>query len=151
MKPLVRWLRIKLTRLVANLTQIEVPSISAIGKKDCTPATGVICYISGPISKGNRADNLFQTMPAHAALMQAGVAVVNPMLTMLLDFAWSSDFPHGLWLSQDYKVVERVDCVLRMPGDSLGADGEVEHALAHGKRVFYSVESLLEWVRNGRS
>jgi hypothetical protein len=50
---------------------------------------------------------------------------------MLIDLAW----------------VEVADAVLRIPGESSGAEREVAHALHHGKPVFTSVEDVLAWAK----
>lgn len=46
------------------------------------------------------------------------------------------------WLTMDLELVKRSDAVLRLPGDSSGADGEVEHATKLGIPVFYRIEDL---------
>lgn len=46
------------------------------------------------------------------------------------------------WLTMDLELVKRSDAVLRLPGDSSGADGEVEHAIKCGVPVFYRIEDL---------
>lgn len=101
-------------------------------------------YISGPINKGNRNHNLFQAHEAHRQLMLAGYAPLNPMITMQLPFAWELDFPHELWLECDLPWVEVADVVLRLPGESAGADIECNHAHKVGVPVVYSFAELEE-------
>jgi hypothetical protein len=42
----------------------------------------------------------------------------------------------------DNEWVLRCDALLRLPGESQGADAEVELAKKHGIPVFYSIEEL---------
>ena len=49
------------------------------------------------------------------------------------------------WMRLDLAWVEAADVLLRIPGESPGADREVEHAAAHGVPVVSSVERLVEW------
>ena len=48
----------------------------------------------------------------------------------------------------DLAWIERCDALLRMPGESSGADREVEHARAHSVPVFHSRGALYQWARN---
>lgn len=113
-----------------------------------TKTTPVI-YISGPITKGRREDNLHQAFVAHRQLMLAGYAPINPMLTMLLPFAWEPGFPHELWMQVDLPIVERCDGLLRLPGESTGADQEVAHAIEHGVPVFFDFKELAAGLPTG--
>lgn len=96
-------------------------------------------YLAGPISIGSWAvnDERFQT--AHDALMEAGFAVFNPGLTMHLGCA--EDYTHEDWLECCLPWVREADLLVRLPGESRGADREVEEALACGVQVFGD-----EWI-----
>lgn len=102
-------------------------------------------YISGPITAGSRNHNFHQACEAHQALMLAGFAPLNPMATMTLPFSWESHMKHWLWLECDLPWVEVADAVLRLPGDSDGADAELLHAAKYGVPIFYSVQELVAW------
>lgn len=110
-----------------------------------------VVYISGPISLGNRNLNYFHACEAERQLMLSGFAPINPIRSMVLPFAWDSDMPHDLWLEVDLPIIERVDAVLRIPGESVGADREVGHALTLGIPVYYDIDLLeaeLETIRS---
>ena len=105
-------------------------------------------YISGPITLGDRQHNFDQAAAAHARLMLAGFAVLNPMLTMRLPFGWDSEqFPHDLWLAGCLPWVSVADAVLRLPGESRGADLECAYAGLRGIPVFYDIVELIETVK----
>jgi hypothetical protein len=52
------------------------------------------------------------------------------------------------WLAMDLELVRRSDGVLRLPGKSSGADGEVAHANECKVPVFYSVQDVIDWFKN---
>lgn len=100
-------------------------------------------YISGPITKGERNFNLYQAHVAHLALLQAGYAPFNPILTMQLPFAWDGMVSHDAWLEADRPWVLASDAVLRLPGESTGADQEVAWAEEAGIPVYHSVLEII--------
>ncbi len=122
-----------------------------------------LIYLAGPISKGNIVANVAQADDAMLALMEAGFAVVNPMLTCWagagrvlterpMTYAKPLASAHGGfaylrhedWLRNCFPVVARCDAVLRLPGESDGADAEV--AFAKSKRI-PTFTDLAELVR----
>ena len=107
-----------------------------------------VIYISGPITKGDREHNFRQAAEAQEALMYAGFSPINPMLTMAHPNAW--EIHHDLWLACDLEIVERSDAVLRLPGISVGADEECEHAVQCDIPVFNCPDTLENYfVENG--
>jgi len=95
-------------------------------------------YMSGPLTKGDRSHNLYQSWVVQKQLMETGYAPWNPMLTMQVPF----EVEYELWMQCDFPWVEVADAVLRLPGYSQGADREVAHALENNIPVFHSVEEL---------
>lgn len=57
--------------------------------------------------------------------------------------------PYSDWIQIDLEWVAVCDCVLRLEGESTGADGEEEYALELGKPVFKSIEALKEHYKYG--
>lgn len=106
-------------------------------------------YISGPITKGDRVQNFAQACAAQQRLMEDGHAPLNPMLSMMHPSAWNIE--HGVWLACDLPWVECADAVLRLPGDSAGADEECGHARVRGIPVFDSHEELNKWAWRARA
>ena len=93
-------------------------------------------YVSGPITKGDRNENQHQANVAHKRLLLAGYAVLNPMPTGNLPFAWDGDVPHDVWLASDLPWVACADLILRLPGQSAGADMETSFAEKLGIPVY---------------
>jgi hypothetical protein len=99
-----------------------------------------IVYISGPLSTGDREENVQAFIDAHRTLMAEGYAVINPGLTHFVDpddsFGWEA------WIDADLALVEKAEVVVRLPGDSVGANAECEHAFFRGIQVV-TMEELL--------
>ena len=64
-----------------------------------------------------------------------------------LSVLWQMIAPktHEQWLELDLELVRRCDALLRIAGESKGADQEVEFARANGIPVFYRIVDLLDW------
>lgn len=108
-------------------------------------------YISGPITGGERNWNQYQANVYHKRLMNAGFAVLNPMPTGVLPFAWEKaeqgGLDHATWLESDFAWIMVSDFVLCLPGESKGGDMEVEFAHAIGVPVF--TPETFPWDLNG--
>lgn len=99
-------------------------------------------YISGPISKGDRINHFAVSLATYKKVRDLGYAPLNPMLSMMVEFMVPAT--HSEWLSCDLPWVEVSDIVLRLPGESIGADMEVEHARKFSIPVVYSIEELVK-------
>jgi len=55
--------------------------------------------------------------------------------------------PYTDWIKMHLEWVSVCDCVLRLPGKSTGADGEVEHAVKNKIPVFNSIEELEKFYK----
>ena len=112
-------------------------------------------YIAGPISRGPLGHNIKQADEAFLELVRRGFAPFNPILTVFAGHAAEAPphvavpsamsglpIPHDVWLSIDLPWVEAADCVLRLPGFSIGANIEANHARGLGIPVFTSVDDL---------
>lgn len=119
-------------------------------------------YIAGPISRGDLAHNINQATEAFRALALAGLAPLCPHWSAYSSGARVAEgtrevyavataagcgLSHADWLAVDLAFVERSDAVLRLPGESTGADLETAHAIAHGIPVFDDIDAALQWSR----
>ena len=100
------------------------------------------CYISGPMRLGHWHLNLRQGIDAAEALFVSGITPVCPQLS----FLWDVIYPHTFedWLRIDLELVEACDALLRLPGQSEGADREVAKAHELGIPVFLNIPQVLE-------
>src|ERR1700747_1043214 len=94
-------------------------------------------YISGPISKPNRkkgryGKNIVPAMNMWAYLCSAGFHIYCPHLSYMLSShlvkEWGDDLSHDEWMEEDLYWLSKCDALIRLPGESPGADIEVEHA-----------------------
>ena len=99
-------------------------------------------YISGPMSLGDRVENLAMAMKAMRELIALGYAPLCPQLTFFAEPFM--DASHADWIDVDIPWVRSAKAVLRLLGDSRGADREVAAATAAGVPVFAHVRELHE-------
>jgi hypothetical protein len=99
-------------------------------------------YVAGPISS-HPMHRTHDAIKAADALLAVGFA---PYVTHT-SVVWDMISPKGYeeWMSLDFAWVERCDALVRIPGESKGADREVEHARAKGIPVFFGVEEIIAW------
>jgi hypothetical protein len=118
-------------------------------------------YIAGPITKGDLAHNIRQAEAAFYALLKAGLAPLCPhwscygsgpqVTTFGTVYATAAAVhpgtTHDDWLDADLPWVAVSHAVLRLPGESSGADKEVALAGSLGIPVFDSVDAVVAWLK----
>jgi uncharacterized protein DUF4406 len=97
-------------------------------------------YVAGPYTKGDVAINVRNAIEAGNALLKAGHAPYIPHLTHFWHLVYPG--PYEQWLALDLHWVRQCDALLRLPGESSGADGEVAEAKRLGLPVYYAVEGI---------
>jgi hypothetical protein len=107
-----------------------------------------LVYIASPYTFPDPVANTRDACECWHRLWASGVVTpVCPLLSMLLHFhkplSWEE------WIEYDLEVLTRCDAVLRLPGESKGADREMEEAYRLNKDMFYSERDLLKWVEYG--
>lgn len=93
-------------------------------------------YIAGPISTGDQLANVNYALLVWSELHKAGFVPFCPHWSAL-QHIHNPELDHAAWLEYDFNWVEACDAVLRMPGQSKGADMEVAHAESLKIPVFY--------------
>ncbi|MDU7371220.1 MAG: DUF4406 domain-containing protein [Klebsiella michiganensis] len=97
----------------------------------------LLILIAGPVRSGthNRAE-----------LIDANL---NNMAQVALRVYQKGHIPVvGEWLSEEYlypvahRVISRCDAILRMPGESRGADLDIEEGKKRGLSIYYSLEEI---------
>lgn len=107
---------------------------------------GTRIYVAGPITKGNQFVNVRNGMEVWAQLLRLGFAPFCPHLSALFEIAGLVELDLDQWLEYDFAWIDVCDALLRMPGESTGADREVEYARKRGIPVFYSLEEIISIV-----
>ena len=99
-------------------------------------------YIAGPYTNGGVVHNIQSAIDWAETIMERGFVPFVPHLTHL----WDIYSPHTweAWLEYDLKWIDKCDALFRMPGESPGADKEVEYALEHNIPVFLSIVDLVK-------
>ena len=94
-------------------------------------------YIAGPYTQGDVAENVRNAIYAGDCLARLGHI---PFIPHLMHF-WHFLLPHEFefWMTQDMAWLRSCDAILRLDGESAGADREVEEAVKLGLVVYKSV------------
>jgi len=86
----------------------------------------VVVYISSPYTKGDQALNVRKQMVTTDELMDKGFCTITPLYTHFQHMFSPRDYED--WMRIDLELIRRCDVVLRLPGESSGADREVAYA-----------------------
>lgn len=100
-----------------------------------------LVFVAGPYSKPYPPYNVRNTTLVSTLLIYAGFAPHNPLLTGYWDML--TPLPYEAWLALDRVALARCDALLRIPGESSGADKEVELFRSLRKPVYFSLDDLL--------
>lgn len=100
-------------------------------------------YIASPYSKGDPAVNVRESFVIADDLLENGFAPYPPLYKHFWHIIYPK--PSHVWIKLNLEWLKKCDCILRLPGISNGADGEVEFAKRIGKPVFYSIEEIVEY------
>jgi nucleoside 2-deoxyribosyltransferase len=99
-------------------------------------------YIAGPLTVGDPLENAIKAMEVGALCKAAGLAPYVPHLSHF----WNEHFPDEYegWMELDFAWLGACDVLLRLPGESPGAEREVKQALAMGIPVYSSLPYMLK-------
>jgi len=100
-----------------------------------------LVYIASPYTLGNLEGNVQRQIDTASSLMDQGFIAFAPLLNHYIHV----HHPHSYeqWAEADMEMLRRCDIVLRLPGESKGADAEVCEARHRGIPVYYSLFELL--------
>jgi len=101
-------------------------------------------YIASPYTKGNQLENVNVQMDMYYELVQLGFLPFTPLYSHYVHER--NPISYDKWMEIDYKWIDVCDYILRLPGESKGADLEIEYAKNQNKIVFYSVEELTNYI-----
>lgn len=97
-------------------------------------------YVAGPYTKGDVALNVKNAIITGDKLSELGYIPFIPHFSHF----WHMLLPHGyqFWMDYDKQWLLSCDCLLRIPGESSGADQEIKDAVQNGIKVFYSITGM---------
>ena len=98
-------------------------------------------YISSPYTLGDNFVNVNRQIQTGNELIDLGFIPLSPLLNsvwyhMQKERAWD------IWMDIDYALLDKCDILLRLPGESKGADLEVTYAQEQGIPVHFNIDSL---------
>ncbi|HET7325997.1 MAG TPA: DUF4406 domain-containing protein [Nocardioidaceae bacterium] len=99
-----------------------------------------LVYVAGPYTHPDPVLNVRVAVKAAEDLIAHRVVPLVPHLSHLWHLV--SPQPYNWWLAYDLALLARCDAIYRIPGDSAGADGEVEWAQAEGMPVLWSLDEV---------
>ena len=97
-------------------------------------------FISSPYTLGDVSANVRKQMDVFDELMDLGFAPFCPLLFHFQHIVHPRQYED--WLQIDLEYLSVCDYLLRLPGESAGADREVEFAKANNIPVAYSIAEL---------
>lgn len=100
-------------------------------------------FISSPYTVGDQGENVRVQMDYFNRLVENGFMPFAPLLFHFQHMVHPLDYEK--WMEIDFAWLESCDVVLRLDGESSGADREVEHAKNKGIKVVYSFIELIEY------
>ncbi len=103
-------------------------------------------YIASPISIGDQFRNVRDAIDVAQDLLKLGFAPFVPQLGCFWHMVHANDYE--TWMTYDFTWVRACDALLRLPGESNGADREVDFARSLGISVFFTTQELVEHFLN---
>jgi hypothetical protein len=104
-----------------------------------------LVYVAGPIT-GNPFGCVRESMHAFTRLLDLGCTPFMPQWSVIGEMC--HPLHYETWLDYDFDIIRHCSALVRLRGESPGADREVEHATALGLPVFHGVgdDRLYAWA-----
>lgn len=102
-------------------------------------------YLAGPISRGDQFLNCARAFREAARLMKAGHEPFVPHLSFATHMIAPQEYER--WMQWDFVWLEQCEALVRLSGESPGADREVKHAEQLGIPVYEGVDEFLRAQR----
>lgn len=103
-------------------------------------------YIASPYTLGNKEENVRKQIYYAHILMEKGYSPYAPLLSHYQDLIYPRSYDS--WLAHDILWLRLCDVVLRLSGESRGADLEVKLAKELGIPVVYDDSKIEEAYNN---
>jgi len=98
-------------------------------------------YIASPYSKGDTGENVRAQLDAFDQLIDLGFIPFAPLWAHFQQLKYPRTYTE--WIAWDLEWLPMCDCLLRLPGESHGANIEIEKARDFEMPVFYSIKELV--------
>jgi len=100
-------------------------------------------YIASPYTKGDQFVNVQRQIDIANRLLDEGFIPISPLMNSVW-FNMQRERSWDFWMEMDYQLIDKCDYLLRLNGESVGADKEVAYAIAHDKVVYFDIEGLIQ-------
>jgi hypothetical protein len=100
-------------------------------------------YIASPYTKGDVALNVRKSFEVYTELLKYDFLPFAPLTSHFIHMIFPQTYE--TWLEIDFDWLLVCDCVLRLLGESNGADQECELAKENDILVFYTLEELIKY------
>jgi len=104
-----------------------------------------LVYIASPYTLGDPVLNVRTQIDAAEKVTELGFLPYIPLLNHLWHIASPHDYQY--WIDAGIEWVRHCDILLRLPGDSKGADAEVQLAAELGIPVIYGLHNFRMYVQ----
>lgn len=104
-------------------------------------------YIAGPISIGDYLENIGKGIDFGELVAEMGLVPFIPHLDLLWILRHPKSKSWSERLNYDEQVILRCDAVIRIPGESRGAEREELFAREHDIPVFRNLQELARWAK----
>jgi hypothetical protein len=111
--------------------------------------TMIKVYIASPYRHGDTAENVRRQMETYDKLVSVGFAPFAPLWSHFQQVMYP--LPVEMWYKLDLVWVEACDCLLRLEGESKGADEEVRYAKKIHRPVLYTIDELITYYNNPKN
>lgn len=105
-------------------------------------------YIASPYTIGDQINNVRTQMIVFETLHSFGMMPFAPLWGSFQNLVFP--YTREEWLEWCSTWVKSCDCLLRLPGESKGADEEVRVAIMNSIPVYYSIDQVKEAFISGR-
>ena len=102
-------------------------------------------YIAGPYTKPDPVLNMRRAVIAADRVRDAGHVPFVPHLNLAWDLVSPASYDE--WLAWDLAWLERCDVMVRLDGESPGADVEEEFCRNNGIPIYYGIDAFLKEAR----
>lgn len=100
----------------------------------------IVVYIASPYSKGDKEKNVKRQIEMATELVESGYCPIWPLSSHYLH-TWMRQ-SYDTWMKVDYELLSRCDVLLRLEGESHGADLECAFAREKGIPIVHSIGEI---------
>lgn len=102
-------------------------------------------YIASPYTLGDKEYNVRRQIECADILMDKNFCIFTPLLSHYHNQIFERSYES--WMKQDFEWIKVCDGLIRLSGESIGADLEVQFAKDNNIPVFYSINECINYFK----